>query len=175
MFKFKSMGPLGKSAKDRMLWKPMMAAAVVACASGVIALRVAHATPPSPGFVGSPIVGPVRFDEIHTLTQTRDWGILLKTRGLSDVYVTRVTLAPGAHSGWHSTPGPSIISVKSGTATLYDECEDFVPQVYSAGSGFVEDAECVHLLANEGTVDLEVIVTQIVPRGAPRRIDEPAP
>jgi hypothetical protein len=39
----------------------------------------------------------------------------------------------------------------------------------------VEDAGCVHLLANEGDVDLEVIVVQIVPQGAPRRIDEPAP
>jgi hypothetical protein len=33
----------------------------------------------------------------------------------------------------------------------------------------------VHLLANGGDVDLEVVVVQIVPRGAPRRIDEPAP
>jgi hypothetical protein len=39
----------------------------------------------------------------------------------------------------------------------------------------VEDAGCVHLLANEGSVELEVFVVQIVPFGAPRRIDEPAP
>jgi hypothetical protein len=39
----------------------------------------------------------------------------------------------------------------------------------------VEDAGCVHLLANEGSADLEVVVVQIVPLGAPRRIDEPAP
>jgi hypothetical protein len=61
-------------------------------------------------------------------------------------------------------------------ATLWDECNDFEePYVYPAGTGFVEDAECVHLLANEGEVDLVVVVIQIVPEDAPRRIDEPAP
>jgi hypothetical protein len=39
----------------------------------------------------------------------------------------------------------------------------------------VEDARRVHILVNEGDVDLEVVVMQIVPFGAPRRIDEPAP
>jgi hypothetical protein len=39
----------------------------------------------------------------------------------------------------------------------------------------VEDAGCVHLLANEGDEDLVVVVVQIVPLGAPRRIDEAAP
>jgi len=47
--------------------------------------------------------------------------------------------------------------------------------VFPAGTGFVEDAGCVHILVNEGDVDLEVVVMQIVPRGAPRRIDEEDP
>ncbi len=50
-----------------------------------------------------------------------------------------------------------------------------MPLNFPAGTGFVEDAGCVHLLANAGDVDLEVVVMQIVPHGAPRRIDEPAP
>ena len=33
----------------------------------------------------------------------------------------------------------------------------------------------MHLLSNEGDVDLKVVVVQIVPLGAPRRIDEPPP
>ena len=151
------------------------AVAFVACACGGFAVGLVWATPPTPGFVSTPITGPALFDEIQTLHQTPDWGVMIKTRGLSDVYFTHLKLAPGAHGGWHSHPGPSIIAVKSGTATFYDECDNFVRHQFPAGTGFVEDAECVHLLANEGTVDLEVIVVQIVPRGAPRRIDEPAP
>jgi quercetin dioxygenase-like cupin family protein len=160
---------------NKQSFKLMAATAVVACAFGAIAMRTAQATPPTPGFVSTPIVGPVSFDDIQTVHQTRDWGIFLKTRGESDVYVNRLTLAPGANGGWHSHPGPSIISVKSGTATFYDECDDFIPHHFPSGTGFVEDAECVHILRNEGDVTLEVIVMQIVPQGAPRRIDEADP
>jgi quercetin dioxygenase-like cupin family protein len=116
-------------------------------------------------------------DKINTKAETEDWEIELKTHGFSDVYVSDLKLAPGAHGGWHSHPGPSIISVKAGTATFYDACDDLaVPHVYPMGTGFVEDAGCVHILVNEEEdTELEVIVLQLVPFGAPRRIDEPAP
>lgn len=153
--------------------KLMFAGVLVACAMAGIARPVA-ATPPK-GFTATPIVGPVVVDDIQTVHQIKDYGAMIMTRGLSDIYITHLRIAPGGHGGWHSHPGPSIITVSAGTATFYDECNDFQPDTYSAGGGFVEDAECVHLLANEGTVDLEVVVVQIVPHDAPRRIDEPAP
>ena len=154
--------------------KLMLAGAFVACALGGIALRFARATDPE-GFTATNIVGPVAFDEIDTMAQDDDWKVKLKTKGTSDVYVSHLKIVPGGHGGWHSHPGPSIIAIKSGTATFYDECDDFAPHSYPAGTGFVEDAGCVHLLTNQGDVDLEVVVVQIVPLGAPRRIDEPAP
>jgi quercetin dioxygenase-like cupin family protein len=100
----------------------------------------------------------------------------MNTKGTSDFYVTDIRIAPGGHGGWHSHPGPSIIAVKSGQATLYDDCDGAeTPHVYAAGTAFVEDAGCVHLVANEGSVELQLIVMQIVPLGAPRRIDEQQP
>jgi quercetin dioxygenase-like cupin family protein len=155
--------------------KLIMAGAFVACAVAAYTMGLARATPPTAGFTGIPIIGPVVVDEIHSKAESEDWKINLKTKGLSDVYVTEFKLAPGADGGWHSHPGPSLITVKSGTATFYDECDDFARQQFPAGTGFVEDAECVHLLANEGDVELDVIVMQIVPLGAPRRIDEANP
>src|SRR5262245_344412 len=172
MFTFKTEGTVAKNAWHRMPWKLMFAAVFVAC--GGFALGIAWATPPV-GFTATNIVGPVAIDELDTVHQTPDYGVLMMSRGVSDVYVTHLKIVPGGHGGWHSHPGPSIITVKSGTATFYDECNDFVPQTFSKGTGFVEDAECVHLLANEGSVDLEVVVIQIVPFGAPRRIDEADP
>jgi quercetin dioxygenase-like cupin family protein len=159
-------------------WNLMAAAVLVACAFGGNSLRFAWATPatPPPGFVSTPIVGPVMLDEIDTKAETDDWEIELKTKGHTDVFVTHIKVAPWAHGGWHSHPGPSIIAVKAGTATFYDDCDDFlVPHDYPTGTGFVEDAGCVHLLTNEGDVDLEVIVVQLVSLGALRRIDQPAP
>ena len=174
MFMSKTKGQVAKSTGRRPPRKLMVAGAFVACALGAFATQTARATPPS-GFTATNIVGPVGLDEIHTLIETPGYGAMIKTRGQSDVYMTRITIKPGGHGGWHSHPGPSIITVKSGTASFYDECDDFTPHAYAADTGFVEDAGCVHLLANEGTVDLEVVVVQIVPLGAPRRIDEPAP
>jgi quercetin dioxygenase-like cupin family protein len=153
--------------------KTLLAAIALACTAGAIAWRDAGATPPQ-GFSAVNIVGPTLLERIHTKSETDDH-IRIKSKGLTDVYVTEITIAPGGHGGWHSHPGPSIITVKSGTATFYDDCDGFVRQQYPAGTGFVEDAGCVHLLSNEGAVDLKVVVVQVVPFGAPRRIDEPSP
>src|SRR5262245_55385524 len=174
MSPFKSVGSVARSVSRRLPWKLMVAAAFAAGALGLFAVKTVRATP-GQGIVSTSLVGPVVLDEFDTMAHADDWKVRMKTRGLSDVYVTHIKIAPGGHGGWHSHPGPSIITVKSGTATFYDDCVDFVPQHFAAGTGFVEDAGCVHLLTNEGTVDLEVIVAQIVPRGAPRRIDEPSP
>ena len=174
MSTFKTEGTVARSARHKVPWKLMAAGAFVAWAFSGVALGTARATPPV-GFTATPVVGPVVLDDIRTLHQTPDYGVMIKSRGLSDVYITHIRIAPGGHGGWHSHPGPSIISVKAGTATLYDECDDFTPHNFAAGTAFVEDAGCVHLLANEGDVDLEVFVIQIVPLDAPRRIDEPAP
>jgi quercetin dioxygenase-like cupin family protein len=81
----------------------------------------------------------------------------------------------GGHGGWHSHPGPSILAVESGTASIYHGHDPAMPHVYPEGSAFVEDAHSVHIVVNEGDTDLELVVLQIVPLGAPRRIDEPAP
>lgn len=150
--------------------KLMLAGGLVVCALGAFA----WATPPF-GFMATNIVGPTLVGEIDTKAETDDWEIELRTRGLSDVYMTEIKIAPGGHGGWHSHPGPSFICVKAGTATFYDDCNDFERQQFAAGTGFVEDADCVHLLANEGEEDLVVVVMQIVEFGAPRRIDEDAP
>ena len=151
--------------------KLMLAGSLIVCTLGALA----WATPPL-GFTATNIIGPVLLDEIDTKAETDNWEIELKTRGLSDVYMTEIKIAPGGHGGWHSHPGPSFICVKSGTATFYDDCDDFIRRQYPAGTGFVEDAECVHLLANEEEdEELVVVVMQIVEFGAPRRIDEPAP
>jgi hypothetical protein len=48
----------------------------------------------------------------------------------------------------------------------------------SPGQGTTSTAlsgPAVHILRNEGAVDLEIVVVQIVPYGAPRRIEASAP
>jgi quercetin dioxygenase-like cupin family protein len=155
--------------------KLTLAGIFAACAFGGIALKFAWATPGQDIFF-TPLSGPAVLGEIKTKSKFDDHEVELKTEGLSDVFVTHIRIKPGGHSGWHSHPGPSIISVTEGTLTLYDDCDDFqVGHHYPAGMALVEDAECMHMVVNQGNTDLEFIVVQIIPLGAPRLISEPEP
>ncbi len=86
------------------------------------------------------------------------------------------TIAPGGTFGWHSHPGPSLVIVKSGTATFYLAADrKCSPIVVPSGTGFVDNGHDVHVVRNEGSVDLVTVVVSLVPAGFQRRIDEPAP
>lgn len=155
----------------KMNWKLMSAGIFVACA---IASNVAWASP-GQGSIATPLSGPAVLDEFATRSESDGYQLKMKTKGQSDVYVTHIRVVPGGFSGWHWHPGPSIISVKAGTATFYQADDPEAKYVYPTGSSFVEDAGRIHNLRNEGTVDLEIVVVQIVPVGAPRRIEAPVP
>jgi hypothetical protein len=130
------------------------------------------------------------FDEIDVKTNDfRPHKVKIKTKGASDVYVTRNAIAVGGHSGWHTHPGPSLILVTLGEVTAYDvtagrddddgddghgaECRR---TVYKAGDGFIDPGDGhVHLLRNETDAPAETVAVQILPKDATRRIDAPAP
>jgi quercetin dioxygenase-like cupin family protein len=109
-------------------------------------------------------------------SHTNYWKARLRTKGASDLYVLQNTIAPGGTFGWHSHPGPSLVIVKSGTATFYlGDDPNCAPQVVQAGTGFVDSGSDIHVVRNEGSVDLVTVVVSLVPAGFDRRIDQPAP
>lgn len=117
-----------------------------------------------------------QFGEIDTKSHSGNWQARIDTRGESDLHVLENRIAPGGTFGWHSHPGPSFVIVKTGALTLYrGDDPHCAPQVFSAGSGFVDEGGDVHLVRNEGSIETVVYVTSLVPRGAARRIDEPSP
>jgi hypothetical protein len=152
----------------------LVAGAVAVCALGALGVGIAWATPGA-GITTTIISGPVLMEETDIKTDSELNRVKIKIDGFSDVYVVHNKIVPGGHTGWHSHPGPSIVSVKSGTATEYHSDEPGVPHVHPAGSTFVDDGEGAHMVVNEGTTDLELVAFQILPLGATRRIDEPAP
>src|SRR5438445_5941252 len=103
-----------------------LAVAFVACAFDGFALGLAWATPPL-GVTTTIISGPTQLGEIHVKSESDVNEVKIKTEGLSDVYVVYNRIVPGGHTGWHSHPGPSIISVKSGTATEYHADDPVTP------------------------------------------------
>ena len=110
------------------------------------------------------------------MVKTGDWKLDLRTKGQSDVIVTESRLIPGATFGWHSHPGPSLVVVKAGTLSFYrGDDPTCTPAIYQAGDVLIDPGNVVHVGRNEGSVDLVVVTTRLIPDGATARIDEPAP
>ena len=117
------------------------------------------------------------FEDIDVRTNVDGHKVGFDTKGPSDVYVVSNVIAAGGHTGWHTHPGPSLITVKSGTVTAYSASDPTcTPMVFTAGQGFVDAGDgSIHILRNESGASAETIAFQVLPQGAPRRIDVPAP
>ena len=141
---------------------------------GIAGAGVVQATPPSGVTTTTFAVG--AFDEIDAKVVGPDFQVRIDTKGTSDVHVLENRLAPGATFGWHSHPGPSFVVVKTGALWVYKaDAPGCTPEVVQAGHGFVDGGSDVHMVRNEGAVETVVYVVSIVPTGAARRIDQPAP
>ena len=159
-------------------------------AGATVYVGTALATPSS-GFSATTLaVG--RFGEIDTFNQmvsrSRNsvqghqgnnlWMSMLKTKGVSDLFVQSNVWAPGGTSGWHTHPGHSLIVVTAGTLTAYHADDPHcTPHVYTVGMGFVDEGgDHVHLIRNEDPiVEARNIAVQLIPAGATRRVDQDAP
>lgn len=131
-------------------------------------------TPPSG--VTTETFGVGTFDEISTFAKTGDWKARIDTRGASDLHVLRNTILPLGTFGWHSHPGTSLVIVTAGTATFYlGDDPTCTPHVVPTGGTFVDQGQDVHLVRNEGAINLVTVVVSLIPQGATRRNDEPNP
>jgi quercetin dioxygenase-like cupin family protein len=146
---------------------------LVAVAATVLALVVgaALATPPK-GSTPTPITRAILGEfEAH------NDGIEVESeRRSADAAIVKVVIEPGGSTGWHHHPGVALVAIKSGTVTEYDvKCEK---SVLTAGEGFVESNDEVHLVRNHGNGKAVLYVTFIVPTSTPSeelRIDDPQP
>ena len=125
---------------------------------------VAVATGPT-GSVVSEVIGAGSTDEAFKLRATAD----------TNTVVASFTFGPNSSTGWHTHPGRTLVTVKSGTFTVY-HAEDCDPLVYEQGDAFVELPSTVHVGRNETsqTVQLGVVFFRVPTDGSPR-IDQPQP
>lgn len=140
----------------------------------------ASATPPA-GFVGTTIAQG-RVGEINVFNHAiiegppkKLWLSIQKTKGPSDLYVQSNVWEPGGTTGWHTHPGHSLITVTAGKVTAYEGHDPLCkPRVYTAGMTLVDEGgDHVHVLRNEEAVEAKTVAVQLIPAGAPRRIDAP--
>ena len=150
----------------------------LAALAGIIAVAAfAGVTLATPGVgVTNTTIATGNLPATLAMVKTGAWKLDLRTKGDSDVIVTESRLVPGATFGWHSHPGPSLVVVKSGTLSFYrGDDPTCTAQIFQAGDVLIDPGNVVHVGRNEGSVDLVVLTTRLIPDGAAARIDEPAP
>jgi hypothetical protein len=155
--------------------------AVVLGAGFLLLVGTALATPPF-GILGAPVQarGTIAPTDGPNLIVNSKSGVHLKAQGLTDIVTQQIRLAPGGHTGWHSHPGPVLVTVKSGSIQLFyasdTSCQGVV---YETGDSFVDRGdEIVHIARASPFDGAELWATYFVPGGdpsAPFRLDAPDP
>ena len=134
----------------------------------------ATATPPAFAVeLPAPFTARGRIDP-YFINQAPD--LMLRSSVTSDLAIQRLVTDPSV-GGWHTHPGPSLITVTVGEITAYDGHDPLCSsRVYRAGETFVDGGgDHVHLLRNETSAPAETVAVQFLPEGATRRIDAPEP
>lgn len=116
------------------------------------------------------------FGPLDIKSEGQGYDIKLKTKDDSDVYVTRNAIAVAGQSGWHTHPGPSLITVTVGEIVAYDSDDPLcAPTHYTVGQGFVDSGDHAHLIRNESASPAETVAVQFLPKGSARRTGVPQP
>ena len=152
-------------------WIPALAAvAVLAFEGGALANHVAQV---------DPATVPTGFLAAHNAV--RDVPVSALARAVTpdgtDAFIQHVRLDPNVPTGWHTHPGPAIVTVVKGSIT-YEEAEanKCVDATYKTGEGFVDRGfGHVHrAIAGADGVDFYVVyllppgsVTHVIPASAP--------
>ena len=139
------------------------------------------ATPPTPGGIVGTVVARADFtDPVDIkLKVTDDNQEVIHAPNARQTVMQSIVFSPGAHTGWHSHPGPVVVLVKSGELTLHADHEGTCEvRTYTTGQAFIDRGQGhAHVGRNTAAgANTELWVTYFdVPPGAPFRIDAPDP
>lgn len=151
----------------------------VALGIGFLAAVGAALATPSFGIVSAPVHARGTLDDDQIVNSKS--GVHIKTKGSADIVTQQIVIGGAGHTGWHSHPGPVLVTVKRGALrVIYADDESCMGTVYDAGDSFVDRGDAnVHIARNESLLsEVEFWATYFVP-GTPGtaafRLDEPAP
>jgi quercetin dioxygenase-like cupin family protein len=104
--------------------------------------------------------------------------VKLQTQGAIEIAAQRIVIPPGGTLGWHSHPGPTVVTILRGTMSFYhaEHCTEEIE--YAPGMSFSNMPDEIHMARNEGSDELVVYASYFVPAGTPPvalRIDQPSP
>ncbi len=98
------------------------------------------------------------------------------TPGGADVFIQHVRLGANMATGWHTHPGPAIVTLVNGNLTYEDaaanRCRD---ATYTAGQGFVDRGFGHVHRAIAGADGVDFYVVYILPPGSPTHVIPTSP
>src|SRR6187200_962034 len=118
--------------------------AITVAAIASVCLVTAAVASPSSGTITAVIAGAGSMSK----------GMGLAIHPGTNTIVAQYTFGPHSSTGWHTHPGKTLVTVQSGTFTVYhDKCD---ATTYGPGDAFVELPSSVHIGRNEtdGNVQL---------------------
>ena len=140
----------------------------VAASATLTIVNVASGTP----VTGSGVTTPLNRATISDSVIVNNDAVQLHVHEPTDVVQTNTVAQTGWSSGWHSHTGPVLVSVKSGALRITNG--DCLATTVAAGQVFVEVPGAHYQAQNLGNSSAEWFTTQLIPRGASTRIDQPA-
>ena len=167
----------GRNGPEREAPRRRLAVLLSIALGFLLVVGVAVATP-GMGLISAPVHA--RGTSPEKLIINSKSGVHLKTKDSTDFVTQQLVFAGGGHTGWHSHPGPVLVTVKRGALRLiYANDPTCTGTVYEAGDSFVDRGDAVvHIARNESILnEVELWATYLVPGdpGGPFRLDEPAP
>lgn len=169
----------GHSASDASSRRKVRMALAIALGTGFVVLVGAALATPGVGILAAPVHARGTLAEDQIINSKS--GVHLKTKGSVDVATQQIVIAGGGSTGWHSHPGPVLVTVKSGALRLiYADDTSCRGAVYEAGDSFIDRGdEVTHIARNvSASGNVELWATYLVPGdpGTGFRIDvTPAP
>jgi quercetin dioxygenase-like cupin family protein len=142
-------------------WTPVLAAiAVLTFAGGALANHVTQI---------DPATVPTGFLAAHN--SIRDVPVSALARAVTpdgtDAFIQHVRLGPNGSTGWHTHPGPAIVTVAKGSVTYEDaEANRCIDTTYAAGEGFIDRGFGHVHRAIAGADGVDFYVVYLLPSGS---------
>jgi quercetin dioxygenase-like cupin family protein len=137
--------------------------AVMTLAIGASPALASHVTQVDPATVPTGFLAAhTSIDEVPLSTLAR----AVQPNG-ADVFIQHVRLDPNAPTGWHTHPGPALVTVVTGSVTYQDaEAGRCISVTYAAGEGFVDRGFGHVHRAIAGAAGVDFYVVYLLPPGS---------
>lgn len=103
-------------------------------------------------------------------------GFTIRSKDATDVVMGELTIEVGGHTGWHTHPGPTFVTVAEGrvevTILTKNGC---TKEAFGPGDGFAEAGNEVHIARNVGTERVVAFVTFLAVPAPDGEILDPTP